>query len=206
MSSSDLERWNAKYAQARSASLPAADNWLIDQVSPLRPGRALEFACGFGQNAIWLARQGWQVDAVDISPVGLSHAGHLARAAEVEVNWIAADLDEFTGDAEVYDLVVVFRFLDRARLPAQIERALKAGGRLVYETFTVRHLARPESHMKNPAFALQPGELPTLFPGCDPLSYAECSLPDRDVARLVAERGRKVEGVKESKSHYERRQ
>ena len=86
----------------------------------------------------------------------------------------------------MYDLVVVFRFLDRLRVPLIVEQALRPGGRLIYETFTTAHLARPESHMKNPAFALEPGEMPRLFPHFEVISYAECSLPDRDVARLVA--------------------
>jgi SAM-dependent methyltransferase len=125
------------------------------------------------------------VDAVDISPVGLAQAQELALACGVRVNWIAADLDEFPVAPECYDLVVVFRFLDRVRVPGIVERGLRPGGRLIYETFTLSHTQRPESHMKNPAFALEPGELPRLFPRLTVVSFAECSLADRDVARFV---------------------
>jgi SAM-dependent methyltransferase len=142
-------------------------------------------ACGSGHNAIWLALQGWQVDAVDISPVGLTQAEELARTCGVGVNWIAADLDEFTPAPETHDLVIVVRFLDRARLPGMVEQTLRPGGRLIYETFTTAHTQRPDSHMKNPEFALEPGELPRLFPQLKVVSYAECTLPDRDVARFV---------------------
>lgn len=186
MSSADLDRWNAKYVAVEVPPHVAPDEWLLEQVAGVNPGRALELACGLGHNAIWLAQHGWRVDAVDVSPVGLERARSLARTARAHVNWIAADLDEFVPDADAYDLVVVFRFLDRARLPGLIERALRPGGLLLYETFTTAHIVRPDSHMKNPAFALAAGELATLFPHCDPQSYAECSLADRDVARLVA--------------------
>jgi tellurite methyltransferase len=186
VSESDLQRWNEKYAAKAVPGHLVPDTWLVEQAASLPPGRALELACGLGHNAIWLAQQGWQVDAVDISPVGLSLAQNLARENNASVNWIAADLDEVSPEIDAYDLLLVFRFLDRARLPGIIQQALKPGGRLLYETFTTAHLARPDSHMKNPAFALAPGELPRLFPACEICEFAECSLPDRDVARLVA--------------------
>jgi tellurite methyltransferase len=188
MSTSDLERWNSKYALSAIPARVVADDWLKEQIAGASSGRALELACGLGHNAIWLAQQGWLVDAVDVSPIGLARASELGRAADVNVNWIAADLDDFDPEAGAYDLVVVFRFLDRARLPGIIESALRPGGRLVYETFTTAHLQRPESHMKNPAFALTPGELPRMFPDCKTLSYSECALSNRDVARFMAQK------------------
>jgi 2-polyprenyl-3-methyl-5-hydroxy-6-metoxy-1,4-benzoquinol methylase len=188
MSSSDLERWNAKYALAPNSDRLAADGWLKEQLAGGPAGRALDLACGLGHNAIWLAQAGWLVDAVDVSPIGLARAAESSHAKGVSVNWIAADLDEFVPEIGAYDLVIVFRFLDRTRLPGIIESALRPGGLLVYEAFTAAHLKRPDSHMKNPAFALTPGELPTLFPRCVAQFYAECALPDRDVVRLVAQK------------------
>lgn len=186
MSTTDRQRWDEKYQAKAVPDKIAPDSWLIEKVSGLQPGRALEFACGLGHNAIWLAQQGWQVDAVDISAVGLAHAEKLSQASGAQVNWIAADLDEFTPAAESFDLAVVFRFLDRSRLPEILRHALRPQGRLIYESFTVAHINRPDSHMKNPAFALQPGELPRLFPQFEVVSYSECALVDRDIARLVA--------------------
>ncbi|HEY3965225.1 MAG TPA: class I SAM-dependent methyltransferase [Planctomycetaceae bacterium] len=188
MSASDLERWNAKYASIANPGRLAADDWLKEQAASMSAGRALELACGLGHNSIWLAQAGWLVDAVDISPIGLANAAESSHTAGANVNWIAADLDEFVPETGAYDLVVVFRFLDRTRLPGIIESALRPGGVVVYETFTTAHLKRPDSHMKNPAFALSPGELPQLFPRCLRRSYAEHSLPDHDVARLVAQK------------------
>jgi tellurite methyltransferase len=187
MSTSDRDRWDAKYTGKPVPDRLSPDDWLIEQVADLKPGRALELACGLGHNAIWMAAHRWQVDAVDISPVGLALAEALANEHHVRVTWIAVDLDQYVPDLTAYDLVFVFRFLDRQRLPDIIQGALKPGGRLVYETFTTAHLARPESHMKNPAFALERGELPRLFPRLEVVSHTECSLADRDVARLVAE-------------------
>lgn len=190
MSADDRRRWDAKYAQKSDLCKFAPDEWLMTQAESLPAGRAIELACGVGHNAIWLAERGWSVDAVDISPAGLTIAAKLAAQEKVEVNWIAADLDEYVPGENSYDLVAVFRFLERTRIPRLIERALRPGGVLVYETFTVAHLARPDSPMKNPAFALSRDELPRLFPGLELVSYAELDLADRSVARLV---GRKRE-------------
>ena len=186
MSTTDRQCWDVKYQAKPVPDKITPDAWLIEQVSGLEPGRALELACGLGNNAIWLAQQGWHVDAVDISAVGLAHAQKLAEACGARVNWIAADLDDFTSVADAYDLIIIFRFLDRVWLPPFVRHVLRPQGRLIYETFTAAHINRPDSHMKNPAFALEPGELPRLFPQFEVVSYAECKLADRDVARLVA--------------------
>jgi len=186
MSAADRQRWDEKYCDKQGPGKITPDDWMIEQVADLAPGRALELACGLGHNAIWLAQQGWHVDAVDISAVGLAHAEKLALACNARVNWISADLDEFTPAGDAYDLVLVFRFLDRTRLPSLVQHTLRPQGRLIYETFTTAHTHRPESHMKNPAFALEPGELPRLFSQFEVMSYAECALADRDVARMIA--------------------
>jgi SAM-dependent methyltransferase len=188
MSLDDLNRWNAKYSAMAPPVELKPDAWLREAIASESPGRALELASGLGHNAIWLARQGWRVDAVDVSTVGLRHAQSFMQNLGLRVNWIEADLDEFVPESGVYDLALVFRFLDRRRLPALLETALRPGGRLVYETFTMSHTRRVDSRMKNPDFALQSDELLQLFPNCDPVSYQECSLTDRDVARLVARR------------------
>ncbi len=188
MSSTDRHRWDAKYAEKPIPERLIPDDWLREQIVDLPPGRALEPACGLGHNSIWLAQHGWQVDAVDISSVGLAQAEKLAEASGAQVNWIAADLDIFEPEPAVYDLILVFRFLERRRLPGLLQRSLRPGGRLLYETFTTAHLDRPDSQMTNPAFALTSNELPRLFPGLDVICYAECTLVGRNVARMVGKK------------------
>src|SRR5262245_48589585 len=140
MSASDRERWDAKYADKPAPDQLSPDDWLVEQAAELPAGRALELACGLGHNAVWLAGHGWNVDAVDISAIGLARAEELAERCGTRVNWVVADLDEFVPEPAAYNLVLVFRFLDRGRLPGIIREALRSGGRLVYETFTMAHL------------------------------------------------------------------
>lgn len=194
MSSSDRERWNNKYLQREPLTSTTPDEWLVEAVDTIEATadseqrRAVDIACGTGQNAVWLAQRGWQVDGVDISPEGLRLAQEAAVASGCDVNWIAADLDDWVPDAGVYDLVLVFRFLDRARVPRMIDSALKSGGWLVYETFSAAQLQRPDNHIRNAAFTLARGELRHMFPNFDVVVDREDVLDDRTVNRFLARR------------------
>jgi len=78
------------------------------------------------------------------------------------VNFILADLDHFPLPDRPYDLVYVFRFLDRSLFPAIRER-VRPGGMVIYETLNLRRLeVSPDT---NPEHMLQPGELLRHFPG-----------------------------------------
>ncbi len=116
----------------------------------------------------------------------------LARAEGMAVNALRADLETGHGipiRTGACGAVLVFRFLFRP-LAAEIESLLASGGLLLYETFTIyqRDLGYGPS---NPAFLLEPGELPTLFPRLRVLSHWEGSTGGAKpwaVARLVATR------------------
>ena len=63
------------------------------EVAALTPGTALDLGCGEGGDAIWLARRGWRVTAVDISETALKRAaGHAAEAGVEGIVWERHDL------------------------------------------------------------------------------------------------------------------
>ncbi|MCP3990570.1 MAG: methyltransferase domain-containing protein [Actinomycetia bacterium] len=70
-----------------------------------RGQRALDLGCGPGRNAIWLAQQGYQVDAIDLSPAAIRWAQERAEAAQVEVNFIQDSIFEWRLPEYRYDLV-----------------------------------------------------------------------------------------------------
>lgn len=82
---------------------------VVDAVTGLAPGRALDLGCGEGGDAVWLARQGWEVTAVDISPTAVARAGEAAAAAGVDVRLVAADLATWEPDGS-YELVTASFF------------------------------------------------------------------------------------------------
>lgn len=164
MAQSDRDRWDRRYANPSERKLKdAPDALLVRHTPPAAPGaRALDLACGLGHNAIWLAEQGYEVDAFDISEVALRHARRDMLARGVRVNFVAVDLDRFVLPKRTYDVVCVFRFLDRALLP-EIRDRVRPGGVIVYQTLNTGHLVRhPET---NPEYLLRRGELPEHFPG-----------------------------------------
>ncbi|MCD4687228.1 MAG: methyltransferase domain-containing protein [Anaerolineae bacterium] len=168
MTRTDRERWDDRYNDP-IRSLRNGQHKLLQQYAPpCVPGaRALDLACGQDRNALWLAAQGYTVDAVDISFTALRCAREDQQRQHLRgVNFIVADLDEFSLPLYAYNLVYVFRFLDRAQFPA-IRARVRPGGVVIYETLNVRQLERsPQScadHM------LRLGELSGHFPGWDVL-------------------------------------
>ncbi len=186
MSNADRTKWDAKYTATAPVDCSPPNCWLRESVSCLSAGLALDLACGLGANAIFLAQAGWQVQAVDISPVGLQTASEIATQQAVQIDWIAADLDCYQPATVAFDLITVFRYLDRDNLPQKIEAALKPGGVLLYETFLAGRTRRSDNHLLSPAFVLEPGELPDLFPNLTVIEYSEMECKDRSVARLAA--------------------
>jgi 2-polyprenyl-3-methyl-5-hydroxy-6-metoxy-1,4-benzoquinol methylase len=120
--------------------------WLATQRALFEPGkRALAVADGEGRNSVWLARLGLQVDAFDLSEVGVSKARALAQQSGVNVNYHVADCDEWQWQAGAYDYVVAIfvQFADpaaRARLFANMVSALKPGGHLLLQGYTPKQL------------------------------------------------------------------
>lgn len=76
-------------------------------MADLTPGAALDVGCGEGADAVWLAQQGWQVDALDVSARALARAEAAAAQAGVELRLLHHGLEELPGDT-AYDLVSAF--------------------------------------------------------------------------------------------------
>ena len=88
--------WNQRYEQSELIWGAGANRTLVAEVGTMVPGRALDFGCGEGRNAVWLASQGWTTTGVDFSKGGLGKARRLAEAEGVAVEWELADLRTYT--------------------------------------------------------------------------------------------------------------
>lgn len=116
------ERWDERHTARDTIESPEPDPTLIEEITGLRPGRALDLGTGDGRNAVWLAARGWRVTAVDFSPVALARGRALARASGIDVEWQLADLLEWDPPAASFDLVTLF-FI---HLPREERRAVYA--------------------------------------------------------------------------------
>ncbi len=157
---------------------PLAPAPFLREISARLPqGRALDLAAGRGRNALFLARQGWTVEALDRDEQALSE---LRRAADAEglrhLTTRTIDLEPAgppppdLGAAQ-YDVITVFFYLYRPLFPMLI-RALRPGGVLVYETFLVDNHLR-YGHPRRREFCLEPNELLRLTAPLSVLHYDE---------------------------------
>jgi 2-polyprenyl-3-methyl-5-hydroxy-6-metoxy-1,4-benzoquinol methylase len=132
-------RWDDRHAASEPIESDAPNEALVSAVSSLEPGRALDLGCGDGVNAVWLARSGWTVTAVDFSEIAIGRGRQRAADAGVEIGWVVADLLDFEAEAQAYDLVaVLFIHLppnERRDLLIRAAAAVAPGGRL----FVVGH-------------------------------------------------------------------
>lgn len=159
---------------------------LVQFVESSPPGRVLDLACGAGRHTIFLAERGWNVTAVDSSPVAIELTKKRARERGLEVETVIADLErhEFVIEPDVYDLISVFYYLQRDLFPS-LRAGVKANGTVVAAIHLVDE--DPASRLANPAFSMQPGELRAEFAGWEIAHYHEGQPNDRDHKRRSAE-------------------
>ncbi len=98
--------WDARYGERDGTMWSGRPNGrLVVEVADLEPGTALDVGCGEGADAIWLARQGWTVTAVDVSEVAVGRARAAAEETGVEVDWRTGDVLATPFPAGSFDLV-----------------------------------------------------------------------------------------------------
>ncbi|MFQ5382376.1 MAG: class I SAM-dependent methyltransferase [Dehalococcoidia bacterium] len=183
MSDADRRCWDERYSSPAFA-LPAPPVWLSEFEHELpQEGRALDVAAGGGRAAIWLAQRGYSVTAVDISSSGLKLAKKAARAAGVEIDTAAADLEEERLPAGPFAVICCFRYLQRNLFPEMRSR-LEPGGLLLCEIATRRNLERNERPAAH--HLLETNELRDLCAPLEVVSYREDWYDGQFLARAVA--------------------
>jgi SAM-dependent methyltransferase len=104
----DEDYWQRHWQDRDGGSMATAPPHphLARELGGLSPGTALDAGCGAGAEALWLAEQGWQVTAADISAVALAHAAERAAGSPAadRVRWVQADLGVWSPSAP-FDLV-----------------------------------------------------------------------------------------------------
>jgi SAM-dependent methyltransferase len=119
-SMSGAEFWDARYRERDRIWSGNANTILVREISDMAPGRALDLGCGEGADALWLARRGWQVTAVDISGVALDRGAEQASAAGLadRIDWQRHDLATSFPQG-VFDLVSAQFLHSRGDLPRE---------------------------------------------------------------------------------------
>jgi SAM-dependent methyltransferase len=131
----DQQAWNERYRDKGLLWTADPNRFLVEAVDGLEPGTALDLGSGEGRNAVWLAQQGWKVEAIDWSDVALDKGRELARSAGVTVWFTQADLRGWWPPDACSDLAVAayvqLPYLERHGVWRAASHSLKPGGRLV---------------------------------------------------------------------------
>jgi len=160
---------------------------LVENIELLPKGRALDVAMGAGRNAIYLAKMGFDVEGVDVSPEAVNTALESARKAGVTIRTQVADLvGNYYIEKDAYEVIICFNYLQRSLMP-QIKDWLRKGGMVVYETFIVDQakFGKPE----NPDYLLKHNELLDMFRDFRCLRYREGIIEGpKAIASIIAEK------------------
>lgn len=156
------------------------------------PGRALDVCTGQGRNAVFLATQGWDVTAVDVSDEGLNVAMRNAGRAGVHIRTVLASTDVFDLGMATWDLIVVAYAPVPLTDPGYVERisdALRPGGVIVIESF-----ASDAAEDQRTPVDIDPADLQRAFGAFSVLHFADTvamsdwGKSDLRLTRLIAEK------------------
>ncbi|MHA3702085.1 class I SAM-dependent methyltransferase [Jatrophihabitans sp. YIM 134969] len=158
---SESDEWNERYGREQVWS-GDPNGALVAEVADLAPGRALDVGCGEGADAVWLARRGWAVTALDVSSVALDRAARHAADVGAEVAWLHHGLLDADLPAGGFDLVSA-QYPSLRATPGRdaehaLARAVAPGGTLL----VVHHVADPEharAHGFDPADYVSPDDV-----------------------------------------------
>jgi len=170
-------------------NVPSA--FVVDAAKDLKPGAALDLGAGQGRNAVFLARQGWEVTAMDISQAGLDAARANAAAAGVGLRTEKASYESFDFGVGRWDLIaVVFAWAPVAdpAFVSKLRASLRPGGVVLFEHF----VATPERPYAPMVRAVKPNALKEYFADFEIVSYEETETtadwggPGSRVVRMAA--------------------
>ena len=180
--------WDEKYArEGGPPQIPSL--FLAQQISHLSRGKALDLAMGSGRNSIFLAMNGYAVDAIDNSSVAVSKLQSFVKKHSLSITVKQADLTTYQIPANTYDLIINFNYLERSLIP-QIKKGLNQGGMLLFETYTIEQprYGRP----RNPDYLLKSNELLCSFSDLHIIFYHErvdhSSEQPQAIASLLAQK------------------
>jgi len=155
--------WDQRYAEEEYVYGTEPNDFLREQVGRIPPGRVLSLCEGEGRNAVFLAKQGYEVTGVDSSSVGLTKAQKLAGSEGVSITTQLADMGDFHIDPESWNGVVsIFCHIPpsmRAELHRQVVAGLKPGGVLILEAYTPAQIALGTGGPKMPELTMTGDDL-----------------------------------------------
>lgn len=153
--------FNHLYASPTPGFSTVASPLLVATVAARAPGAALDLASGQGRNAVYLARAGWRVTAVDVSEVGLGIAAERALQTGSKLETIRGSVASFDLGSRAWDLIVLTYApvpLADGNFARRLVRSLRGEGVLLVESFASERTASGRRPVD-----IDPADLRTAF-------------------------------------------
>jgi tellurite methyltransferase len=181
----EIQGWDERYRSGDRAKedLESPPNpLLLETAGRVKPGAALDLACGTGRNALWLAEHGWKVAAVDGAPAAIEILRRRALERGLDVEASVTDLEKgvYKIEEAAWDLIVMCFYLQRS-LFEPAKKGTRPGGLVL----AIVHISEPGQQPTE--HQLRPGELEKNFRGWEILHYREGSPNDPAHKRISAE-------------------
>ncbi len=149
----DAEEWNERYRASELVWSAGPNQFVEAELAGLPPGRAVDLGAGEGRNAIWLARRGWRVTAVDFAQAGLDKGRTLADGLDIE--WVCADATAWRAEEPAYDVALVAYLQvpapDRRAAVRNAFAALRDGGTFLLVAHDSTNLTQGTGGPQDPA-------------------------------------------------------
>lgn len=165
------EFWNDRYSKDEFIYGTEPNAFFKEQLDKLEGKHLLIPGEGEGRNAVYAARNGWKVDAFDLSENARKKALALADKFNVSINYRIADYQSVQIEPEQYDaLALIYTHMDesiRREIHRKLIEGLKPGGRLILEAFSKKQLANDSGGPKNEAMLYSIEDLKIDFEALD---------------------------------------
>lgn len=165
--------WNERYSDSAYVYGKQPNTFLKESLKLFSPGKILFPAEGEGRNAVYSAKQGWDVSAFDISEEGRKKAINLAKEQQVKITYEIKDFLEISYPTSYFDVIALIyaHFPDEIRLEyfRKFDKILKPDGVIIFEAFSESHLEYQKLNPsvggpKDPKMLFSLQELKDYFP------------------------------------------
>lgn len=165
------EDWDRRYSSVENLWSAKPNRFVVAEVGELAPGRALDLACGEGQNGIWLATLGWEVTGVDYSEVAIAKARARAEDDGLTADFVCADLVEYEPSHGSYDLVLLLYLHipsnERRLVHRKAAKAVAPGGTLLLVGHDLANLTDGVGGPSDPDLLYTADAIASEFPGLE---------------------------------------
>ena len=161
------DKWNQRYSEKELLWPQEPSEILKKETADCPPGQALDLAAGEGRNAFFLAKQGWEVTAVDFSEVAVQKGRELAKKIELPIRWEIQDLTAYHPAKGSYDCITIFYLHlpwdEFSEVLRRATAALKPQGVLLVVGHDTTNLEAGTGGPQNPDVLYSPADITAMF-------------------------------------------